>query len=390
LQGRKTWVALAGVLLIAAVVAAAVYRGFNKPATEVKVAVAEERLFEDKVLATGKVEPLRQAEVVAPFAARLLRLQVQEGDRVATGQVLAELDTGDVVDRVKEAEAALAVAEAELAEIGVMLEAAEAQAEAARKKAERYRCLFEQNAVSQAELEAAEVEYARAKAEAAAAARNIQALQARANQARVAADSARRAVAKGRPTAPFAGVVLETAAREGTYLQPGARILTLGSPERLRVVADLSEQDVGGVAAGQEAEINWAARPDKTWQGKVSRVSPAVVKKSEREAENVVRVYITLDGTGLLPGATVDVVIHRVRPHEAVLVPNEAVVDEGKTKVVFTVEKGVARKRTVTVGDANELYTEIREGLDPGMQVILNPKDIRDGQPVRAAGGAGK
>jgi len=390
LPKTRSWLVLAGILLTVAVTAAAVYRGFNRPAVEVKAAAAEERLFEDKVLATGRVESLRQAEVVAPYAARLVCLKVKEGDPVEAGQVLGELDTSDAADRVKEAEAALAVAKAELASAGAALEAAEARAEAARKKAERFRYLFEQDAVSQAELEAAEIEYAGAKAEAATAAGNIRALEARVKQAQVAVDNARRTAAKGRLTAPVAGVVMEIAAKEGSYLQPGARVLTIGDPEKLRVVADLSEQDVGGIAAGQEVEINWAAYPDKVWRGKVARVAPAVVKKSELETERVVRVFIVLGQTGLLPGATVDVVIHRVQPREAVLVPSEAVVDRGKTKVVFVVEKGVARERAVTVGGANELYTEIRSGLDPGVQVILDPEEIKDGQPVRVTGGAEK
>jgi HlyD family secretion protein len=63
------------------------------------------------------------------------------------------------------------------------------------------------------------------------------------------------------------------------------------------------------------------------------------------------------------------------------------VIEEGKKKYVFNVEKKVARKLTVTVGVGNELFTEIKSGLKPGDRVILNPKDLEDGQPVRAAGG---
>lgn len=107
--------------------------------------------------------------------------------------------------------------------------------------------------------------------------------------------------------------------------------------------------------------------------------------------EHVVRVCIEFDqkskGPLPLPGATVDVFIYRVKPREALLVPNEAVIEEGKKKYVFNVEKKVARKLTVTVGVGNELFTEIKSGLKPGDRVILNPKDLEDGQPVRAAGG---
>jgi multidrug efflux pump subunit AcrA (membrane-fusion protein) len=164
IRTAKFWLITGGVLLTAAVIAAAVWRGFHGAAIEVKVATAEERIFENKVLATGKVEATNRVEVVAPFAARLLTLKVKEGDRVAAGQVLGELDTTDVEESVKEAEAALAAAlnpgtPEDIAQAKAALEAARTNADVAQKKLERYRYLFEQDAASQAELEAAEMEY---------------------------------------------------------------------------------------------------------------------------------------------------------------------------------------------------------------------------------------
>ena len=411
LRSAKFWLVLGGLLLTVAVITAAVWRGFHGAAAEVKVAVAEERLFEDKVLAAGEVETTRRAVVVAPFAGRLLSLKAQEGDSVTAGQVLGELDAADVKDQVKEAEAALAAAEAELAaalEPGTPVEiaqaeaalaAAKAAAEAAAKKLERYHYLFEQEAASQAELEAAEIEYEQARAEMAAAEARLKGLteadertlavyRARVRQALAAAESARRLLEKARLTAPIAGTVLETRVKEGDYLQPGTPVLTIGDPAQLQVVAELSEQDVRGIAPGQEVEIRWIGDPEKTWEGEVFRVAPAVTKKLEREVEKIVRVYVTLKEGGLLPGATVDTVIHRVKPHEALLVPTEAVVEVDGKKVIFTVERGKARKRTVTAGGANELYTVIRQGLEAGAMVILDPEELKDGQPVRATGGA--
>jgi multidrug efflux pump subunit AcrA (membrane-fusion protein) len=134
-------------------------------------------------------------------------------------------------------------------------------------------------------------------------------------------------------------------------------------------------------------EITWAGRSDKTWTGKVDRVSPGAAKSMDRETENAIRVFVKLRDKDLIPGATVDVVIYRVKPVKAIVVPNEAVVIEGKTKSVFVVDKKTARKHPVQTGRANELYTEIKTGLEPGATVVLSPKDLKDGQPVRLAGG---
>ncbi|NHM28695.1 efflux RND transporter periplasmic adaptor subunit [Desulfofundulus sp. TPOSR] len=404
MRSIKLSLAIAGATLLIAVVVASIIRGSSTAAVEVKTARTEERIFEDKVLTTGRIEAFRRAEVVAPFPARLLSLKVKDGDYVAAGQLLGVLDTDEMEKRLRETRAALAVAEAELAQAQTpaalevaqaeaAFKEAEAQFQDARRKLERYRSLFEQGAVPEADLEAAETEYVKAEANRQSAGarltalqkshdEKIRVLQARVEQARVAVDNARQEAAKGRLTAPIGGVVFTTA-REGTFLQPGTIILTISDRNSLQVVAEVSEQDVRGIAAGQEAEIHWAGSPGKTLPAKVSRVSPAVTRSNIHETENVVRVYLDMERNDILPGATVDVVIHRVKPGKSLLIPNEALLDEGKTKAVFVVEGNLARKRTVTVGRSNELYTEILAGLKPGAVVVVNPKNIKDGQPVR-------
>lgn len=413
LPKKKLLFVCLGALLLVAVVAAAVYRGYSASAVEVKTAVAAKRVYEDKVLATGRVESINAAEVVAPYAARLVSLKVKEGDRVLAGQSLGELDLADVEQSLREAEASYEAARAELdqayaqakperlREAESAYQASKAAAEAAEKKLDRYRRLLEQGAVSAAEYEEIEAACLRAQAEEAAAAARLQALredsssririaEARVKQAQAALEKARQMVEKGRLPAPVDGVVLHISAEVGSYVQPGALILIVGSPDSLQVVADVSEQDIYGIAPGQEVELNWAGAPGKAIAGKVARVSPAVVKSSARDAENVIKVYIaiTRGEKYLKPGATVDAVIYRVKPRRSVLVPNEALFSAGKgEKAVFVIEDGRARRRAVTVGHSNELYTEIRSGVAAGERVILDPRGIKDGQAVRPSGG---
>lgn len=338
-----------------------------------------------------------------------------EGDRVAEGQVLFELDTFEQENRVREAEAALKVAEAELARAQKParpeeVAAAEAeydwlqtQAENARRNYERYRYLFEQGAVPAAEFEAAEASYRKAEADLKAAASRLERLRsgdpeeirviaARVEQARASLQSARALLEKGQLRAPGGGIVLQKYADEGDYLQPGSPVLTIGDPENLQVVADLSEQDVAGVTPGQEVEVRWAGDPGKIYRGEVASVAPGVTRGTMRENENVVKVYITLKevGTGLKPGANVDLTIYRVRPRRSLLVPNEAVIELDGKKAVFVVEGRKARRRAVDVGHSNELYTEIKSGVKAGELVVLAPEGLQDGQQVRVSTGDGK
>ncbi|MGO0121752.1 efflux RND transporter periplasmic adaptor subunit [Desulfothermobacter acidiphilus] len=406
-------------LVVLGVVAAAVWRGLHPPGRPVKVTVAREGIFEDKVLATGKVEPEKEIDVTSSIAAKLLRLLVQEGDRVKAGQPLAELDAGDLEDKVKSAEAALTVAEAELASLqnvrpedlaqaradvkgaAEALKEVQAVAEAAQKKLERYRFLRAQGAVSAAELEAVETEAARSQAQVqaaearlASAQARLQALanpdpqkiavqEARVNQARIALQQAREQLAKTRITAPADGVVLQISPHEGDFLQPGALLLKLGDVNRVRVVAELSEQDLAGLAVGQQGEITWSAYYGEKWPAVVERLSPTVTRKTDQLSERVYKVYLRPEREGLIPGAWVDISIYRTPPHRAVLVPVESVFGTGQERFVMVVEKGITRKQKVVAGKSSELFTEIKEGLAPGTTVVLHPDQVKEGERVR-------
>ncbi len=405
---KKRVLALGVALLVAAGVYA--WRAGRGKLPEVRVAKAEVRLFEDKVLVQGRVEAENEQDVVAPFAARLERLEVREGTPVAPGSLLGELASEDLEDRLREAAAAVEVAEAELAAARrpasaaevraaeAALAAARLEAEAARKKRERYAFLRAQGAVPEAEYEAVEATAERALAELRAAEARLSSLQnpspqelrvreARLAQARAAYESARRQLEEARLVAPVRGVVLAVFARPGDFLQPGAPVVRVGDPGKLRVVAALGEQDAAGVKAGQEARVQWVGAPERVFKGRVLLVAPAVEEEPGEGGERVVKAYLEPeDGSRLPPGATVDVYIYRVPPRRAVLVPNDALLREGGRSYVWVVRGDRVWRREVVPGGANELYTEVRKGLRGGELVVLSPPGLRDGQEVRLAG----
>ena len=161
LRSPQTWLAIAGALLILAVVAANVIRSRETSGVSVKTAVIEQRLFEDDALVSGSTEALQLSQIVAPFSAKLLKYDVREGDRFAAGQVLAEMDTTDVEKQAREAKAALQVAEtqrdqayhpctpADLAEAKANVTASQAAYDIATDTLERDRTLCQNGAVSQ-------------------------------------------------------------------------------------------------------------------------------------------------------------------------------------------------------------------------------------------------
>jgi len=407
----QTWLAIAGAVLIIVIVAASVHRALSVPSVNVKTAVVEQRLFADDALVSASVQATQQEQIVAPFSARLLKYDVHEGDSFAAGQVLAEMDTTDVEKQAREDKAALQVAEAQrdqayhpgtaadLTQAEANQAACQAAYDAASNTLDRDQTLCQNGAVSQATVDQDQAAQAQALYNLKTAEASLKDLEspdprklavsnAQADQARAVAEDAANTAAEGNLIAPFAGVVLQELPQEGDYLQPDAPVLWIARPGSPQVEADLSEQDIGGIAVGQSADVQWAGRPGTTWPAAVARIAPAVTRSSAQN-ENVVRVYLDFpqNPDGLLPGASVDVTIHRIVAHQALMAPNEALLGSGATRTLFVVSGNQAHRRTVTVGHANELYTEVLSGVIKGEHVVLDPGSLKDGQPVKDTGG---
>ncbi|MFY9140423.1 MAG: efflux RND transporter periplasmic adaptor subunit [Thermacetogeniaceae bacterium] len=398
---KKKIAVFLGLALIVAVIIGAVIKSSSESVVEVKTAEAKTMEYEDKVLATGTVEVVDSVDVASTLTLPAkLTLKVEEGDQVKQGQVIAELDVSEQKQQLKSAEDNLDAAEKALAnakkanqEIAAAKKDAEKNLALAQQELEAVKALIQEGKAGQQELIEAQQAVAAAQQakntiEMQAKAMDTSTLELQVEQARAAVDAARSAVEKGKIKSPIDGVVLQITAKSGSYVQPGMPLITVGKPEQLQVVAKLSEQDINGVKVGQEVEVRWAGAPEQVVKGEVSRIAPVVSAPEIGQTETHIKVYITIDdGAALKPGATVDVVIYRVKPRQSLLVPNEAIIEDGETKTVFVVDNGTAKKVTVQTGHSNELYTEINEGIKANTRVILEPKEIKDGQKVRLTGG---
>jgi HlyD family secretion protein len=158
------------------------------------------------------------------------------------------------------------------------------------------------------------------------------------------------------------------------------------------VKVDLNEVDVEGVHLGQDVRIEVDALRDRTFQGRVTRVSPASL---ERDGETgIVRfpVEITVTGPcdGLKPGMTANVEIRCERVEDVLWVPSDALFEkedeEGKRYVsVLTGEENGERTtedREVAVGLANDSRTEIKSGLEEGEEVELDKSGIPERKTI--------
>lgn len=325
---------LAVVLLLA--LAAGGYRWFLRPVPVTTVA-PERGDAAEIVYATGEVAPRFWARVAPLVRGRIESICRCEGERVEEGRVLARLDSRE--------------ARARLAEL-------RARAERADQDLQRLKTLAARGAVSQQALD-------QARSEAAQAASLVTA-----QQAYLAHHVLR---------APLAGRVLRRDGEPGELAGPDMPLFWVGRSRPLRVVAEVNEEDIPRVAAGQRALVRSDAFPDRALHASVARITP----KGDPVAKTY-RVYLSLpDDMPLRVGMTVEAnIVTRVSEH-TLLLPARAFDGDA----VYLVSDGAARRRVVSVGIRGIDRFEVLEGLSEQARVITPyPEDLDNGDRVSETG----
>ncbi len=362
----------------------------------------EDMVISVSATATGTVESEADVNLRAEVAGRILRLLVDEGDRVGQGQVLAQLDPQEVDAQLALARAELATARARLEEeqagvavlgerVRTKIDETRATRDRTAKDLERMRALHAEGAVARQQVDVAQAESEVASASYAAAlaerdqltVKEHQVAGARAAVAQREAQIRLLEVQRSRMTlrSPIAGLVTRRLANEGEVVGlGGGSTVTLGGPlftlvdlSRLDIRATVDEYDARLVRLGQEARVSLDAQPGKTFQGRVYKISPSV--SGERQEARTFNIRVALDeGRDLLkPGMSADVEVIVARRTGALAIPSQALVDREGKKRVFRILEGQARLTPVKVGESNWYATEILEGLQEGDWVITNP-----------------
>ena len=175
----------------------------------------------------------------------------------------------------------------------------------------------------------------------------------------------------------------------GQNIFPGLSYLNVADLSKLRVRADIPEAYIRQVQEGQHANVISEADPDVTVPAQVVSVAPfarRAINLSGQEDTATVEALLKLQKNDqtLRPGYSVDVKIFTDAVADEVLVPYEAIVQEGTKEFVFVVDKkGIAHKTYVETGYELEGYIEIKHGVQAGDVVLLSPPDtLQDGDLV--------
>ncbi len=298
------------------------------------------------IAAPGRIEAVsEEVRVSSELSGRLKAVNVEEGDRVQRGQVLAEIQNEDYRARVQEAEAELALREAELRrtvngartqerrEAEAAMHAAEAVLNNAKSEALRRRGLADRNVISRDEADRYERAYQVARAQYEEAAQHFSLVDADAREedrahAEAAVATAKAQLAETRAyleksyiRAPMNGVILRKLrhAGESVSTQFDSPVVTMADDSILRVRLDVDESDVSKLRVGQRAYVTAEAYGDHKFWGRVVRVGRILGKKNIRTDEpsehvdtKILETLVELDSGQRLPlGLRVDSFIER-------------------------------------------------------------------------------
>lgn len=322
------------------------------PPTPVEVSEVRPLTVRDQFRALGSIQSDEIVQVVSEINAIATRVPFAEGQPVAAGALIAQLD-----DREARADA----------------QRSEAQRELAQLNAERSQRLFEQNAISSQERDNATTSLKVAEA----------------NEA-----LAKARLAKTHITAPFAGMVGRRRVSPGAYLKSGDVITDLARVDDMKVAFAAPERFLGELKPGREVQVTTPAFPDDVFRGRLTVVDP-IVDPNTRTVQLVARISNT--GLKLRPGMSANVSVTFAERTGALVVPDEAVFAEGNQSFVYRVKQDSTVARTaVTLGTRDSSQVEVLSGLEAGALIVrAGHQKLFDGarvHPVRegegAAGGA--
>ena len=387
------WSSIAAAVVVLVVAGALIASSSGTKIDPSKLAKVEKGDLAKSVVATGKIWPITQVEVKSKATGIVKKLYVEYGDKVKKGQLLAELDRDEMQAQVDQARAQLEASTASLNSTRADLVRAKVDAEGPdvpllKRAYDRAQRMATDGVVSASALDDAEKNYEMSLNKQNVSKAQLQVLQAKIGQAQgqLARDRANLKQLEeqlGYTTieSPLDGIVLSRDVEIGDAVSSilvlgssATLVMTLGDTSEVYVKGKVDESDIGKVYLGQPARIKVESFKDKTFTGKVTKISPMGVEKDNVTTFEV-RVSIN-NPEGILKAmmtANAEIILEE---HKNVLqIPEGSIIYDKDKKASVEVPDPKAKegkkKLAVNIGISNGAKTELLQGLKEGDQVVL-------------------
>jgi len=391
----------------------------------------------------GKTRLDEEYTVTMPIPGRVRRIELEEGDHVTSGDIVARIDDFELhrqldklrsqvdearmliqgVDMAKPKPEDIESARLKVSEAQYQLDSTSKSVEIAmialtdaEREFRRMEKLLADKVVQRAQYDTAKVAYDTAREQLANARIREQAARKTLEIARVAYDRIRRSVddneyqrgiylaqirrtdaeialvrdhlAKTILRAPVTGDILEKYIKDEQVLQAGTALLKIGDMNTIEIESDILSEEVGRIRPGQRVEISGKALGEQTVEGQVKRIYPGGFKKISALGieQQRVKVIVAFDnGTlRLRPYVSVDLRIITDERKNVLTLPDQAVFKNGDGWAVLAIENRRLALKPIEIGLRNDQLVEVVKGIEKDAEVVAEPtNDLRPGQRAR-------
>ncbi len=351
------------------------------------------------ISASGEIKPKKNVNISAQVPGRIIKIGVIEGQEVEAGDFLLKLDSTQYEANADRDQNFIRAARADLIQ-------AEARMQRDKSSLDRLRKLFDDDLISEDQLETAQAQYSISEAQ-------TNAIRFQIKQAEASLKSTVDNLAKTTYDSPIDGVITSLRVEEGevaiigTMNNPGTVLLTIADLSVMEVEVEVDETDVVGVALGQQANVRVDAFPETIFKGRVTEIGSSALQRSTAGASTQeskdFKVVVTLDDPDrkLKPGLSASADIIVAEKKQVLAVPISSLVLRDKEGVdatapaadreeegVYVVETERAKFLPVVKGITGGMMIEIVSGPEEGREIVTGPyaslRELKDGVLLKA------
>ncbi len=306
-------------------VAEKIYIYDPKTSVLVETAQMKEHTFENSMLFLGTFEPFRQNTISSDASGKIIKLNVEEGDRVSQGQLIAKVD-----DEM----------------LKLQIESVDVSIEGQKNDDQRYSNLSKENAISGVQVEKTKLGL---------------------KSAELQKKQIQKQLRSTNLTAPFSGVITKKMIDLGSVVGPGSQLVEITDVSQLKLTVNVPERDILKFKLGQQVNVGADIYSDKNFSGKVTNIS-IVADKSHN-----FKVQITINNKNqeLFAGMYGSVSLNNSKSVTALAIPRQALVGSSKSPKVYVVKNGKAVLQSFNAGTSDGNFVEVVSGLDKSDKIVI-------------------
>ncbi len=376
---RKKIIIISAVIIVIGLIIIFNLQSQREKAIKVTVEKVEKHDLASTVSASGEIKPKKSVNISAQVPGRIIKIGVEEGQRVKAGDFLMKLDSTQYEANAERDRALIHLYRTELIK-------AEARLKKDKSFYERQKKLYEEQLLAKEQLEEAKTIHEISIA-------SQQSIRYQIDQAQASLQSSMDNLRKTAYNSPIDGIITSLRIEEGeiamigTMNNPGTVLMTIADLSVMEVEVEVDETDVIGIKIGHQAEVRIDALPDQTVDGKVTEIGSSALQKltSSQESKDF-KVIITLESPpeNLKPGLSASADITTAEKKDVLAVPISALVlrekeeeekkkNEEQEEGVYIVENSRVIFYPVEKGIMGEMMIEIISGLEEGEEIVVGP-----------------